>query len=120
MAEQLRYDQQLQRLNLQGADFVAERENVRTYEGLARSIEKMANFAFGMAESSAKIEGAEYGAETAPTTQQIIDAYSSGDKIELPGDKFSVYGAAAREAAMNSVKDDISLLAKNKYSKSLQ
>lgn len=112
MAEQIRYDQQLQRLNLQNVDFVAERENVGRFEALARGVEKMANFAFGMAESSAKIEGAEYGAETAPTTQQIIDAYSSGEKIELPGDKFSVYGAAARAAAMDSVKDDISLLAK--------
>ena len=71
----------------------------------------MSSFFMKQAEGQAKIEGAEYGAENAPTPQQIEDAKSSGKELELPGDKFSVYGTA-RSAALTAVYDDVTLAAK--------
>jgi len=112
MAEQLRYEQTLQRLNMPNVDFAAEKEIARGYNQISSKLDQMSSFFMKQAEGQAKIEGAEYGAENAPTPQQIEDAKSSGKELELPGDKFSVYGTAARSAALTAVYDDITLAAK--------
>ena len=113
MAEQLRYEQQLQRLNLPNVDFAAEKEISRGYQQISGKLDQMSNFFMRQAEGMAKIEGAEYGAENAPTKQQIEDAKSTGVELELPGDKYSVYGRAAQNAALTAVYDDITLQAKS-------
>jgi len=112
MAEQLRYEQTLQRLNMPNVDFAAEKEIARGYNQISAKLDQMSSFFMKQAEGQAKIEGAEYGAENAPTAQQIEDAKSSGKELELPGDKFSVYGTAARSAALTAVYDDITLATK--------
>lgn len=112
MAEQLRYEQTLQRLNMPNVDFAAEKEIARGYNQISAKLDQMSSFFMKQAEGQAKIEGAEYGAENAPTPQQIEDAKSSGKELELPGDKFSVYGTAARSAALTAVYDDVTLAAK--------
>ncbi len=112
MAEQLRYEQTLQRLNMPNVDFAAEKEIARGYNQISAKLDQMSSFFMKQAEGQAKIEGAEYGAENAPTPDQIKDAFSSGKELELPGDKFSVYGTAARSAALTAVYDDITLAAK--------
>lgn len=112
MAEQLRYEQTLQRLNMPNVDFAAEKEIARGYNQISAKLDQMSSFFMKQAEGQAKIEGAEYGAENAPTPKQIEDAKSSGKELELPGDKFSVYGTAARSAALTAVYDDITLAAK--------
>ena len=103
MAEQLRYDQQLQRLNMPNVDFAAEKEIARGYQQISNKLDQMSNFFMRQAEGMAKIEGAEYGAENAPTKQQIEDAKATGVELELPGDKFSVYGRAAQNAALSCI-----------------
>jgi len=112
MAEQLRYEQTLQRLNMPNVDFAAEKEIARGYNQISSKLDQMSSFFMKQAEGQAKIEGAEYGAENAPTPQQIEDAKSSGKELELPGDKYSVYGTAARSAALTAVYDDITLATK--------
>lgn len=112
MAEQLRYEQQLQRLNMPNVDFAAEKEIARGYQQISNKLDQMSNFFMRQAEGMAKIEGAEYGAENAPTKQQIEDAKSTGVELELPGDKYSVYGRAAQNAALTAVYDDVTLAAK--------
>ena len=112
MAEQLRYEQTLQRLNMPNVDFAAEKEIARGYNQISAKLDQMSSFFMKQAEGQAKIEGAEYGAENAPTPEQIKDAFSSGKELELPGDKYSVYGTAARSAALTAVYDDITLAAK--------
>jgi len=112
MAEQLRYEQTLQRLNMPNVDFAAEKEIARGYSQISAKLDQMSSFFMKQAEGQAKIEGAEYGAENAPTPDQIKDAFSSGKELELPGDKFSVYGTAARSAALTAVYDDVTLAAK--------
>ena len=112
MAEQLRYEQTLQRLNMPNVDFAAEKEIARGYNQISAKLDQMSSFFMKQSEGMAKIEGAEYGAENAPTPDQIKDAFSSGKELELPGDKYSVYGTAARSAALTAVYDDITLAAK--------
>ena len=112
MAEQLRYEQTLQRLNMPNVDFAAEKELIRGYNQISAKLDQMSSFFMKQSEGMAKIEGAEYGAENAPTPDQIKDAFSSGKELELPGDKYSVYGTAARSAALTAVYDDITLAAK--------
>ena len=119
MAEQLRYEQTLQRLNMPNVDFAAEKEIGRGYAQISAKLDQMSNFFMKQSEGMAKIEGAEYGAENAPTPQQIEDAKSSGKELELPGDKFSVYGQAARSAALTAVYDEIEFTAKRTILESL-
>ena len=112
MAEQLRYEQTLQRLNMPNVDFAAEKEIARGYAQISSKLDQMSSFFMKQSEGMAKIEGAEFGAENAPTPEQIKAAKESGTELELPGDKFSVYGTAARSAALTAVYDDITLAAK--------
>ena len=112
MAEQLRYEQTLQRLNMPNVDFAAEKEIARGYAQISGKLDQMSNFFMKQSEGMAKIEGAEFGAENAPTPEQIIAAKDSGVELQIPGDKYSVYGQAARGAALQSVYDDITFEAK--------
>ena len=112
MAEQLRYEQTLQRLNMPNVDFAAEKEIARGYAQISGKLDQMSNFFMKQSEGMAKIEGAEFGAENAPTPEQINAAKDSGVELQIPGDKYSVYGQAARGAALQSVYDDITFEAK--------
>ena len=96
MAEQLRYEQTLQRLNMPNVDFAAEKEIARGYAQISGKLDQMSNFFMKQSEGMAKIEGAEFGAENAPTPEQINAAKDSGVELQIPGDKYSVYGQAAR------------------------
>lgn len=113
MAERFpRYEQQLTGLTIPDVDFAAEREIVKGYDAMSKNLDRMSQFFMSQAETMAKLEGAEYGAANAPTEQQIVDAYNDGEEIKIEGDSFSVYGRAARSAAMNAATDDIEFLAK--------
>ena len=54
MAEQLRYEQQLQRLNLPNVDFAAEKEIARGYGAISNKLDQMSNFFMRQAEGMAK------------------------------------------------------------------
>lgn len=98
----------------QNIDFAGQRESIAGYAQITQKLDQMAGFFMGQAEGVAKIEGAEYGATHAPTEQQLEDAYAQNKEVELPGDTFSVFGRQARAAALESVYDDVELLAKKK------
>tara|TARA_R100000657_G_C4683766_1_gene135670 strand:- start:3524 stop:5137 length:1614 start_codon:yes stop_codon:yes gene_type:complete len=73
----------------------------------------MSNFVSQQAQSAAVVEGAEYGALNAPTRQQIIDATQKNEKIDLVGDQTTVFGKAARKAALEAASDELQFLAKS-------
>ena len=114
MAEQLRYEQQFKGLDIPNVDFAAEREISKGYAQMSAKLDQMSNFFMKQAEGMAKIEGAEYGAANAPTKKQIEDAKALGTEVEVPGDKYSVYGRAARAASLEALYDDITYTAKRK------
>ena len=97
-------------------DFVGSRVQAQAFSEMSSSLDRMSNYLFKIAEQRAKIEGAEYGAENAPTKQQIEDAYNAGEEIPIAGDKFTVYGQSVRAAQLEMVSDELQYIAKSKIS----
>ena len=77
----------------------------RSAEAFTAAMDRVARAAFGVAEQQAKVKGVEYGATRAPTKEQLEEAKKSGADPEslLPGDTFSVFGTAARTAALETL-----------------
>jgi hypothetical protein len=78
---------------------------------IQRGLDSMTDFALKKFEEKALIEGAEYGAQNAPTEQQLQDA--QGDIEDLvPGDQTTVFGRAARKAALQSMTTNFEMSAR--------
>lgn len=93
---------------------VAAQEEARTAETLSRALDRVSSFAFRQAEVVAQIEGEEYGAEKAPSAQQLQDAFDSGENIEefIPGDTMTVFGRSARSSAIKAVSNSFEATAR--------
>ncbi len=83
----------------------------RVYDAIANSLDKVSQFAFKKMEETALIEGAQYGVENAPTKQQLEDADGNIEDI-VPGDQSTVFGKAAREAALGSITTNFDISAR--------
>jgi len=97
-------------------DFTAQRVQAQGLSQLASSLDRLSSFFVNQAADKARIEGAEYGAENAPTPEQINEAYASGEELELPGDDTTIYGRSVRKAALAIADDEITALASNRMS----
>ena len=113
MAESLKVQPAGLQFKIPQVDFTASRVQAQAMSELSANLDQMNNFIGKIAQQRAKIEGAEYGTATAPTQQQIEDAYSSGEEIPIGGDKFSVYGQSVRNAQLALVHDELEYLARN-------
>lgn len=93
-------------------DYVATgRAQARAMAPIQRGLDSMTDFALKKFEEKALIEGAEYGAQNAPTKQQLQDA--QGDIEDLvPGDQTTVFGRAARKAALGSMMTNFEVSAR--------
>ena len=111
MAEQVRVRRPNVALRIPEVRFVAQEAEARAKSGIAQSLQRMSNYLLQQAEQKAQIEGAEYGAAQAPTEQQIQDAAQRGEELELPGDQTTVFGRAARKAALSIASDEVTALA---------
>jgi hypothetical protein len=78
---------------------------------IQRGLDSMTDFALKQFEQKALIEGAEYGAENAPTMQQLQDAQGDIEDV-VPGDKTTVFGRAARKAALQSMTTNFEMSAR--------
>lgn len=107
MAEQVRVRRPNVALRIPQVRFVAQEAEARAKSGIAQSLQRMSNYFLQQAEQKAQIEGAEYGAAQAPTEKQIQDAAQRGEELELPGDQTTVYGKAARKAALSIASDEV-------------
>ena len=107
MAEQVRVRRPNVALRIPQVRFVAQEAEARAKSGIAQSLQRMSNYFLQQAEQKAQIEGAEYGAAQAPTEQQIQDAAQRGEELELPGDQTTVFGRAARKAALSIASDEV-------------
>lgn len=83
----------------------------RVYDAIANSLDKVSQFAFKQMEETALIEGAQYGVENAPTKQQLEDADGNIEDI-VPGDQSTVFGKAARKAALGSITTNFDISAR--------
>jgi len=93
-------------------DYVATgRAQARAMAPIQRGLDSMTDFALKRFEEKALIEGAEYGAQNAPTKQQLQDAQGDIEDI-VPGDQTTVFGRAARKAALGSMTTNFEVSAR--------
>ncbi len=79
------------------------RAQAQVFGTLAASLDRMSEFVYERKKTEALAEGAEYGAMNAPTKQQLEQAGQDAEKV-LPGDKTTVFGRAARKAALDTAQ----------------
>jgi len=83
------------------------------FNTLSNGIDRITNFAFRQAMQQAVVEGAEYGADKAPTIEQIKQAQEDGEPVNVPGDTTTVFGRAARSAALTNMRLNVESAARN-------
>ena len=71
---------------------------------VSAGLDRISNFAFRQAYQQAAVEGREYGAEKAPTIEQIKQAQEDGEPLTTPGDTTTVFGRAARAQGLATMR----------------
>ena len=112
MAESVRYQGRRVALRIPEAQAFEAQAIERGMGQLQQSLNRMTNFFAEQNKIKAKQEGEEYGAANAPTLKQIQDAKETGEELNLPGNKNTLFGRAARAAAANIVSTELELAAK--------
>lgn len=113
--------QRISLVPVRGPSGVGSQEAVRTMNVLASNLDKMSNFFFKRAETTAQIEGAEFGAKNAITEKQLRDQSLSGEEIETRlGDRNTVFGRASRKASISVLETELELSAKKLISETVQ
>tara|TARA_B100000287_G_scaffold403195_1_gene424785 strand:- start:2119 stop:3855 length:1737 start_codon:yes stop_codon:yes gene_type:complete len=113
MAERYRrYESKGLVTNIPTLSFAAEKAMAQGYSKIGSVIDQMSKIFYNRAESEKKSEGLEYGALNAPTKQQILDAQEHGYDLNLPGDKTTVFGKAARASALEIAENEMTYQAK--------
>ena len=109
----LTYEQQGLANRIPQIDYAGSEAAIRRARTLSNSLQEMSSFFLQMSQARAEVEGERYGELNAPTQQQLIDAAVNDKDIELVGDDYSVFGQAARKAALSAASDEMELLAKS-------
>jgi len=86
---------------------------------LSSSMDRMSQFFAQQANIEAQVEGAEYGAQNAPTAEQLRDAFQSGEELELPGGTGTVFDRAARKAALDITQTEVEFEARKRINEIL-
>lgn len=93
---------------LPGVDFAAAgRARAAAFNEIARGLDMMSKYAYEKQQYQAAAEGQRYGAEKAPTQEQLEEAKKEGADIAemLPGDDYTVFGRAARKTSLDIIID---------------
>lgn len=93
---------------LPGVDFAAAgRARAAAFNEIARGLDMMSKYAYEKQKYQAAAEGQRYGAEKAPTQEQLEEAKKEGADIAemLPGDDYTVFGRAARKTSLDIIID---------------
>ena len=109
------YKSQVGIASLPSVDFTQLKEEAKNYSSLANAMSKMSSFFAKEAGDAAAIEGAEYGAANPVTKEQIEAANVSGVELEILDDDYTIYGKAAREAAIISGSNNMEAQAKRSF-----
>jgi hypothetical protein len=72
-------------------------------DALSKGMNQMTSFFMQSAQEQAVVEGEKYGAENAPTVDQIKLMVSSGETIKPVGDTFTIFGQSAQKASSEIV-----------------
>jgi len=85
------------------------------YENIDRALGQISNYLYEQEVAKAKTAGARYGAEQAPTAEQLDKARQSGTGLRqmLPGDSDTVFGQAAQASALAVIEAKMEVSARN-------
>ena len=86
---------------------LALQEGRRTMAVLSQAMDRMTNFALRQMETQAKIEGAEFGVQNAPTLKMVQDANAENTDAFEQFDTSTVFGRAAKDAAIAVLENDV-------------
>jgi hypothetical protein len=111
MVESVRYQGRRVALQIPEARAYEAEATERGLGQIQQSLNRMTSFFAEQNQIKAKIEGDEYGAANAPTMEQILAARQTGEELTLPGDKNTLFGRAARQAAATIVSSELELAA---------
>lgn len=83
------------------------------YEQIDRSLGRISDYLYEQEVARAKVAGAKYGAEKAPTIEQLSQAREFGRDISglVPGDD-TVFGMAARKSALSVIESQMEIAAR--------
>ena len=109
------YKSQLGISSLPSVDFTQLKEQSKNYSNVADAMAKMSNYFFKEAGDAAAIEGAEYGASQPVTKEQLEMAASSGIEPDVLKDDYSIFGKAARDAAILAGSNNMEAQAKRSF-----
>jgi hypothetical protein len=94
------------------------RERVAETQGINSSLDRLSQFAFKKADEQAQREGLLYGAENAPTLEQLDAAKAQGKSIqELFAEPGTTFGDAARKVQAAQVRDQLETKTRMEFSK---
>lgn len=79
-------------------DFPNRGEATRGFDAISTAINTMSEAFFGEARIAATEEGEKYGAEKAPTQEQLREAIETGTPLQPVGDRRTYFGRAANQA----------------------
>jgi len=111
MAESVRYQGRRVALQIPEARAFEAEATERGLNQIQQSLNRMTAFFSEQNQIKAKVEGEEYGAANAPSMEQILAARQTGEELELPGNKNTLFGRAARQAAATVVSSELELAA---------
>jgi hypothetical protein len=119
MVESVRYQGRRVALQIPEARAYEAEATARGLGQLQQSLNRMTAFFGEQNQIKAKLEGEEYGAANAPTLEQIQAARETGEELKLPGDKNSLFGRAARQAAATVVTSELELAARKEMNSAI-
>jgi len=87
------------------------RDTSGVFDALSQNMNRMTNFYFQEAEQQAKIEGAKYAADKAPTVQQIEEARITNHPLAPIADETTTFGQSANRALTQILTRNVSAAA---------
>jgi len=76
-------------------------------DALSKGMNQMTSFFMQSAQEQAVVEGERYGAENAPTAEQLSEAYKTGEALKPVGDTFTIFGQAAQKASQDITRTNV-------------
>jgi hypothetical protein len=76
-------------------------------DALSKGMNQMTSFFMQSAQEQAVVEGERYGAENAPTVEQLSEAYKTGEALKPVGDTFTIFGQAAQKASQDITRTNV-------------
>jgi len=96
-------------------DYANVKETANQLTTITSALDRVSQFAFKKAEEQAQREGLLYGAENAPTAEQVLAAQKEGKSPqELFAEPGTIFGDAARKVQAAQLRNDLEVKGRNK------